>query len=371
MRDGYRRRQTRVWFNKSFSSIHGVLRQLREGWEREDGDLVILGSHSQKRFGPFVECDIAEVEPALSGGEYVAWCLDFCRRHGVDVFVPGKQRETIADHASEFSAARVKLVIAGDGETLRLLEDKGRFLEALPPSVRAHRFERVRSWAECQAAMCRLEADGCRVCVKPTRGTFGLGFHVVNDRFTPLRRLMSSEPYAISREELTSILRTADTFPEMLVMEYLDGAETSVDILARSGEIIALMARRKPVAGRVRISSTSLTEWVDEGPHQILDRQPEVEVMARQLVAHFRLGGLLNIQFRSRAERPERPCVLEINGRMSGGLSYVALTGLNLPALAVKIALLEQGMLLPEIPEPRLPMRVGTRTEAFAVFDTP
>jgi carbamoylphosphate synthase large subunit len=144
-----------------------------------------------------------------------------------------------------------------------------------------------------------------------------------------------------------------------------------VDILARSGEIIALMARRKPVAGRVRISSTSLTEWVDEGPHQILDRQPEVEVMARQLVAHFRLGGLLNIQFRSRAERPERPCVLEINGRMSGGLSYVALTGLNLPALAVKIALLEQGMLLPEIPEPRLPMRVGTRTEAFAVFDTP
>ncbi len=91
--------------------------------------------------------------------------------------------------------------------------------------------------------------------------------------------------------------------------------------------------------------------------------------MARRLVAHFRLGGLLNIQFRSRAERPERPCLLEINGRMSGGLPYVGLTGLNLPMLAVKVALLKPGFPLPEIPEPRLPMRVGTRTEAFAVFN--
>jgi hypothetical protein len=370
MYDGNRRRQTRVWFNKSFSSIHGVLRQLREGWRKEDSDLVIVGSHSQSGFGPFVECDISETEPSLSGVEYVAWCRDFCRRNEVDVFVPGKQRETIADHASEFSGAGVRLVIVGDGETLRLLEDKGRFLEALPPGVRAHRFERVRTWAECDAAMGRLEADGSRVCVKPAQGTFGLGFHVVNDHFTPFRRLMSSEPYAISREELTSILKTADTFPEMLVMEYLDGAETSVDILARSGEVIALMSRRKPVTGRVRISGTSRTEWIDEGPHQILDRQPEVEAMARQLVAHFRLGGLLNIQFRTR-ERPERPCVLEINGRMSGGLPYVGLTGLNLPALAVKIALLEPGMPLPEIPAPRLPIRVGTRTEAFEVFDAP
>jgi hypothetical protein len=371
MGDGNRGRRSRVWFNKAFSSIHGVLRQLRGGWKEVDGDLVILGSHSQSRFGPFVECDIVETEPALLGREYVEWCLDFCRRHGVDVFVPGKQRETIADYASEFSSAGVRLVIAGDGETLRLLEDKGRFLEALPPGVRAHRFERVRTWDECESAMGRLEGDGCRVCVKPAQGTFGLGFHVVNDHLTPLRRLMSSESYGISRQELTGILRAADSFPEILVMEYLDGPETSVDILARSGEIIALMARRKPVIGQVRISGSSRTEWVDEGPHQILDRQPEVEEMARQLVAHFRLGGLLNIQFRSPAERPERPCLLEINGRMSGGLSYVGLTGLNLPLLAVKIALLEPGMPLPWIPEPRLPLRVGTRTEAFVVSDLP
>lgn len=358
-------RETRVWFNKSFSSIHGVLRQLRAGWE--GSRLVILGSHSQIDFGPFVECDGIEKEPAFSGADYVCWCLDFCGRHRVDVFIPGRQREAIADRAADFAAIGTRLIVAGDGETLRLLEDKGRFLEALPADVPTHRFARVRTWAEYESAVAGLAAAGRRVCVKPARGTFGIGFHVVNDRITPLRRLLSGEPYAISSGELNGILKEADTFPELLVMEHLDGPETSVDILAREGETIALMARRKPVAGRMRISGGSRTLWVDEGPHQILDRQPVIEAMARRLVSHFKLGGLLNIQFRSPAEIPERPCVLEINGRMSGGLSYVGLTGLNLPVLAVKTALLETGEPLPEIPKPRLPLRVGTRTEAFAI----
>jgi hypothetical protein len=362
---GSRRSHTRIWFNKSFSSIHGVLRQLREGWE--EGKLIIVGSHTQRHFGPFVECDLTEVEPFLNENEYVQWCLDFCCRHQIDVFVPGRHRDVIADQAAAFGSAGVRLVVCADGDTLRLLEDKGRFLEVLPSDVRSHRFERARTWAEFQGAMERLSAEGCRLCMKPARGTFGIGFHVLNDHITPLRRLLSSEPCAISLQELVVILRGAENFPELLVMEYLDGPETSVDILASSGVVVAMVVRRKPFSGHLRVSGTSRTEWVEEGPYQILDRHPEVEAMARRLVAHFHLGGLLNIQFRSRAQRPEDYYVLEINGRMSGGLSYVGLTGLNLPVLAVRMALLEPGDSWPTVPEPRLPLRIGTRTEAFAV----
>jgi hypothetical protein len=360
-----RRAQTRIWFNKSLSSIHGVLRQLRGGWG--EGELIIVGSHTQRHFGPFAECDVTEVEPSLSGDEYVQWCLGFCLRHRINVFIPGRHRDVIADQAGIFVAAGVRLVVCGDGDTIRLLEDKGRFLEALPADVRTHRFARVRTWQEFEAAMERFSIGGSRLCMKPARGTFGIGFHVFNDHVTPLHRLLSSEPYAISRQELTGILKAAERFPELLVMDYLDGPEMSVDILACSGEVVALMVRRKPFIGHLRISGTSRTEWVDEGPYQVLDRHPKVEAMTRRLVAHFQLGGLLNIQFRSRAECPDEYCVLEINGRMSGGLSYVGLTGLNLPALAIKMALLDPGASWPTFPEPKLPLRIGTRTEAFAV----
>jgi hypothetical protein len=65
-----RYQQTRVWFNKSSSSIHGVLRQLRAGW---GSGLVLIGSHTRADFGPLSECSIVEMEPeGLSPAAYVS-----------------------------------------------------------------------------------------------------------------------------------------------------------------------------------------------------------------------------------------------------------------------------------------------------------
>lgn len=357
----------RVWFNKSSSSIHGVLRQLRAGW---GSGLVLIGSHTRGDFGPFSECNIVEVEPeGLSAAAYVSWCLDFCHRQRVQVFVPGRMREDIADQRTAFETQGTRLIVAGDGTTLRLLEDKGRFLEQVPARVRRHRFCRVRTWVEFAAACEALERDGLPVCFKPASSIFGLGFHVLDEGMTPLKRLLRSEVHRISKSELQAVLEPAETFPELLVMEYLGGAEFSVDVLAEAGEVRALVCRRKPLNGRIRIGGTSRTEFVAEGASQLMAREPDVEAMVRVLVAHFHLGGLLNVQFRCRAERPEQPCLLEINGRMSGGLPYVGLSGLNLPLLAVKAALRGAGDPWPEMPEPRLPMRVQERSEMFVMPD--
>lgn len=358
---------TRVWFNKSLSSIHGVLRQLREGWGR---GLVLIGSHTRADFGPLSECSVVELEPeGLSAAAYVSWCLDFCQRQRVRVFIPGRMKEDIADRRADFEALGTRVILAGDGTTLRLLEDKGRFLEQVPAGVRLHRFCRVNTWEAFEAACFELEQEDLPVCFKPASGIFGLGFYVLDETLTPLKRLLRSEGHRISKSELKEILKPAQTFPELLVMEYLGGAEFSVDVLAEAGEVRAMVCRRKPLNGRIRIRGASRTELVAEGMSQVMAREPEVEAMVRVLVAHFQLGGLLNVQFRCRAERPEQPCLLEINGRMSGGLPYIALSGLNLPLLAVKAALRSTGDPWPEIPVPQLPLRVQERSEMFVMPD--
>jgi hypothetical protein len=340
-----------------------VLRQLREGW---DGGLFLIGSHTDRDFGPLSACDLALVEPVgLAENAYVEWCLEICGRYHVDVFVPGRMREAIADRRDEFAARGTKLIVAGDGATLRLLEDKGRFLAQLPAGVTAHRFHRVRTWEEFSAACDLLESQGLRVCFKPATGTFGLGFYVLDERMTPLKRLLRSEAHRISKAELQAVLTVADSFPELLVMEYLDGSEFSVDVLAEAGAVVAMVCRRKPMNGLVRLAGTSRTLRVEEGQSQVLAREPALEDMVRLLARHFQLGGLFNVQFRARAERPEQPCLLEINGRMAGGLPYVALSGLNLPLLAIQIAMRKPGEPLPEIPVPRLPLRVQDRADVF------
>lgn len=362
-------REARVWFNKCFSSVHGVLRQLRADW---GPGLFLIGSHTEPDFAPLTACDLAMTEPVgLDAAAYVDWCLAFCVENRVDVFIPGRMREEIADRRGDFAAIGTALVVAGDGETLRLLENKGRFLENLPDGVPSHAFHRVIDWEEFSTACSALENEGKRVCFKPATGTFGLGFQIIDESLTPLKRLMRSEGHRISMRELRGILEGIGTFPEMLVMEYLDGSEFSVDVLAHEGEVLAMVCRRKPFNGRVRVNGTSSMERVREGQSQLLAREPEIEEMVRKLARHYHLGGLFNAQFRSPAERPEKPRILEINGRMSGGLPYIALSGLNLPSLAIRIAMRKPGDPMPEIPGPTLPLRVQERPEVFALPPQP
>lgn len=359
--------ETRVWFNKCFSSVEGVIHQLRADWGK---GLYLIGSHTDGNFAPLKCFDCAETEPVgLSPKVYTDWCIGFCKLNRVDVFVPGRHRDVIADRRADFTAIGTGLVLAGDGATLRLLEEKGRFLSQVPEGVPVHEFCRVRTWAEFAEAASKIRKDGHRVCFKPAVGTFGLGFHIIDDGLTARKRLLAGETHRISTAELRGILDTGEPFPELLVMEYLDGSEFSVDVLAHEGEVLAMVCRRKPFNGRVRVAGTSKISRIREGQCQLLAREPVIEEMVRKLAAHFHLRGIFNVQFRSTAEIPEKPHLLEINGRMSGGLPYIGLSGLNLALLAIRIALRKPGDPLPEIPVPKLPLRVREASEVFAEED--
>jgi len=353
--------ETRVWFNKCFSSVEVVIRQLRADWGH---GLYIIGSHTEVSFAASRCFNQAEIEPVgLSPEAYTEWCIDFCKRNQVHVFVPGRHRDVIADMRPGFTAVGTGLVVAGDGATLRLLEEKGRFLSQVPEGVAVHEFCRVWTWEQFAEAASKIEKAGHCVCFKPAVGTFGLGFHILDEAMTARKRLLGFESHRISTSELRTILDTGEPFPELLVMEYLGGSEFSVDVLAHDGEVLGMVCRRKPFNGHLRVAGTAQMSVVREGQCQILASEPEIERMVRKLAAHFHLGGIFNAQFRSPAELPERPRLLEVNGRMSGGLAYIGLSGLNLALLAIRISLRKPEDSMPSIPIPRLPLRVREQVE--------
>jgi hypothetical protein len=330
------RARLRVWFNHASSSAHVVIRQLRH--RNREQNFVLL-SHASEDFGAQVDCDLFAREPRdLDASQYVAWCLEFCAKNRVDVFVPSRRRDAISDSRKAFEGAGTRLVVAGDGPTLRLLEDKAMFVRRLPPGVPAPWTRVVTNAEGFREAVAELRSMGRTACFKPARSTFGLGFYRIDDSISPLKRLLSSEPARISASEAVDILATAECFPELLVMEYLSGPEFSVDVAAHEGKLLALVVRRKPFSGRVRVEQESTTRFVSGGRSQVIERHPRVEQMVDVIVSHFSLGGLCNVQFRTAATIPERPKILEVNGRMSGGLGYAALAGVDLLSIAIDAA---------------------------------
>jgi biotin carboxylase len=87
---------------------------------------------------------------------------------------------------------------------------------------------------------------------------------------------------------------------------------------------------------------------------------PELVALAERLTASYALDSLFNIQVRYAGSTPK---LLEINARMSGGVYFACLSGLNLPAWAIAIALGDRHP--DELPVPRSGISVHQQFHEF------
>ncbi len=337
----------RVWFNKSFSSAFNVIHRLAE--TTVPHRFHVLCSHTNREFVGFEPAAESFVEPTGLGSEdYIHYCLEFCASNAVEVFVPGRSRISLASRRAEFESRGVRLLVPASSETLHLFEDKARFYTTLAPSVApAPRFIAVRNAAEFSAAVAMLRAEGCEVCLKPAASTGGLGFRILDDGRSDLRNLFEGENIRITTALAAHILAQEEKFRPLLVMEYLSGAEYSVDCLAVRGRLLCAVPRRKPT--RV-------------GGAQFLEDSPELISLSGRVAAAYELDGIFNVQVRYLNGIAK---VLEINARMSGGVYFACLSGVDLPAWAIALA---AGTASPaDVPRPQFGLAVHQQYREFVL----
>ena len=338
---------TRVWFNKTFSSIHAALTLIRQADTGQRYQL--LGSNSNPHaLGP-LGADVRAIEPAdLRGGAYLEWCLDFCRTQGVGIFVPGKEAALISAHKAEFAALNTRVLSAASAESLDRIHDKARFYAcaqspSAPPPV-SETFEHIDQF---DAAYAHLRTRYPVLCMKPAVSVYGIGFRrIVEDR-SGFDLLMAGDAYRIDLPTLRDQLARAERFKTMLLMPYLSGHEFSVDCVADQGELICAVARRKPLHA---------------GHGQEIVVREDIDLACRDLIRQFILNGNINIQFR---EGDEGLRLLEINPRMSGGIAMASLAGPNLPYIA--LAVFDRGRDAVDIPAIAAGMRVAELNQAICL----
>ncbi len=335
--------QKTVWLNTHFNCIQ----PFRDA--DEDGGFRIVTSYPSRKYLDVLLADAFELEPKLNDEQYVQFALDFVQRHNVDVFLPGRRVNEIARNREAFEALGVKVILAADPSTLAVLDNKGLFYDSLA----ADNFELpdycvAGSPEDFEAAVNGLQQRNAIVCFKPTVGIFGYGFRIIeteaNSRLLAGvdRGLITDLPGALQ------VLGGAGQFEEQIVLEYLPGEERSVDCLAHEGKLVRSVVRRK----------------LDDGS-RVLEHYPELEAQTARLVSHLKLHGLFNVQYKN---KEGKPFLLEINARMSGGISMSCLSGVVFPYWAVKAALDQES--IKDIPVP-IPgsVRVAEITKAVVLFD--
>lgn len=338
-----------VHLNSGFS-LAAPIRMMREG---SKGSFLVASSSRLGMAGGIVDADITLREPVADPdthpAEFAAEMLAICIEGNVNLLFPQRGAIAIADEAAAFRAAGIDVLTAGDGDTLRLLDDKWDFTvdtarAGLPIAITRH----VSDVASFDEHVAEIRGMGLDACVKPPIGVYGAGYWRLDDSITLFEQMMDPDARRLATGVMRDAVASAKPEGRLLVCEYLPGDEWSVDAACHEGRILTAVARVKH--GRTRTLHV-------EGPAMDI---------ARETIGLFGLSGIVNVQMKERADGT--PALLEVNARMSGGCMMTSFAGVNIPlvGIATRLGLMDEASLA----KPIGGIQVSAVDDAVAIGDT-
>ncbi len=307
----------------------GTMACLKQNGERE---IRLVGADMSADPTILQMCDAAYPVPRGDDPAYVDALLDICKKEKIDVLLPimSVELNALAENRDRFAAVGTRVSVS-EPAALAIANDKKRLLDALRgQGLPCADYASVGSVEELREKAALLGYPEKRVCVKAARGSGSRGFRILDARASRFDLFLHEKPSAgvLRLEELAAILEEADVFPELLVMEYLPGAEYSVDLLADQGKTLVGCCRKS-----LRMENSIMLDA------QIVDA-PEVLALCSRVTEQLGLDGNIGFDLRLRADGT--PLILECNPRITAGIPYFALAGVNLPYLCVKHLLGEE-----------------------------
>ncbi len=317
----------RVYFNRCFTSTSNIIQQLLSCPDAHIFKIYI--SHGSVNNYLQRVADYFEVEPLLDGKDYVDYCINFCLRHKIDLFVPRYNVTTLINYKEEFHRIGVKVMFIGSSKTYQLLENKAKTYDALRNTdiVAIPKTFCVKNYQDYLKAHKEITEIGSSSCMKPISGIGGNGFKRIIETMSETDELYLSSGSTIAEERIVRILQNSQNVEPFIVMEYLEGDEFSVDCLANKGKLMIAIPRKKL-----------------DGYRQNIEHRVDLIDIARKLTKRFNLSYLYNIQVKF---NKEKAYLIEINTRMSGGIHKSSFSGVNFLYLAIKL-LMGEDVTIPE-----------------------
>ena len=95
----------RIWLNHWFSTAYNIIGLIRDGVP----DVTVIGSNEHEMSPIQIACDEWYQEPVLKGERYVDFCLEFCRKHEIELFIPEERCFLSADIKNAFRLKESRL----------------------------------------------------------------------------------------------------------------------------------------------------------------------------------------------------------------------------------------------------------------------
>ena len=287
-------------------------------------------------------CDAYYPVPRGDDPDYIDTLLRICEKEHVDIVLPimSVELNALARNRARFEAIGT-IVSVSDESSLAIANDKIKLFDYMKGhGLPCADYMAVHSLSELESAVRKLGYPEKRVCIKAAEGSGSRGFRVIDETRPRFEMYMHEKPNScfIRFSEMKEILKEADVFPELMVMEYLPGEEYTVDLLADRGKTLYCCCRR--------------SLGMDHGimlNSEVVQREG-IESLCQSVTEHLKLDGNIGFDVLGRADGT--PFIAECNPRITAGIPVFKMAGVNLPYLNVKRLLGE--------PLPECRLQIGT-----------
>ena len=298
--------------NHWFSTAYNIIRLIKQ----DDPDFWVIGSNENVDSPIQTVCDEWYPEATLKGDAYVDYCLEFCKQHNVDVFLPRRGMLEISRQVARFEAIGTKVMV-DDYSLISVLNHKDEAYElfkaeeiGIVPDYRM-----VTTAEQFRDAYEELIRQYKQVCFKFVKDEGGKSFRLIDNSRSGYSALFKKQSARITYDTAVAALSEKAVFSPIMLMPYLPNEEISVDCLKTQSGII--MVPR--VKGATRVEQIRYDAGILATCQKFFERIP--------------LEMPCNIQFKY---LDGVPYMLEVNTRMSGGVQMACLgSGINIPNIAV------------------------------------
>jgi carbamoyl-phosphate synthase large subunit len=293
-----------------------LIRMLKANGERE---IEIHGVDMRPdAVGRFL-CDGFSLVPSGDSREYIPTLLDVVGRERPHVLLvqSSSEVEAVARSRPAFTDLGAAVLVAGP-DAIAVCNDKAAMHAALQGTpVLQPRALTPATVAAFHAGARELGYPGAPVCFKPLVAKGSRGFHVMAEGSRPDLLERRGGVSVLTLEEAAAELSAGDSFPPLLLMEYIEAPEFVVDAFVDDGEVVLYQAKTREA---VRAGLAMSFRTVD---------MPALVAASRHICRYLRLDQFVSIQFMG-------DYLIEVNPRVS---TFVYQEDFILPYLGIKYAL--------------------------------
>lgn len=280
------------------------------------------------------KADSFHLLPKGNSKDYIKSLINICKKEKIDVVLPcsGSEVLSISKNLDLLHSNKIFPTVS-NLDTIQKTMSKYKVYKILEKNknlVPKHFV--VRSKREFLKALKKLGYPVKPICFKPSKYTLsggGKGFRILRDKNSIDNIIFRQRPDSQEIDYETCLrLFEENKSHEILVMEYLPGDELGVYALANKGKMVYSVC--------IQVFSSERGFAADA----IIQKNKKLTSICENIIKTMNFDFNVHIQFKLSEEKI--PKLIEINPRIAGAISLPMAAGINLPFLAVKLALGEK-----------------------------